>query len=170
MTVRDLTQGDGGEQARNVLGAPLEPCSFDPVTGFSATDTATHAHRTAGRTRMRCHDGRFPLVLGRMRERPSTPRPSSIFPASSPATDGACARAGWRPSRPDVPRRWCDATHEATLQIVPSVTSKARCLMVPGSADLRPSLQEGRRAGFRSSTRVAMKASSLKPISGESRE
>ena len=34
MSVRDLTQGEGSEAARNVLGGPLEPCSFDPATGF----------------------------------------------------------------------------------------------------------------------------------------
>ena len=34
MSVRDLIQGEGTESMRNVLGGPLQPCSFDPNTGF----------------------------------------------------------------------------------------------------------------------------------------
>ncbi len=34
MSVRDLAQSEGEETARNVLGGPLQPCSFDPATGF----------------------------------------------------------------------------------------------------------------------------------------
>ncbi|MBJ7327046.1 MAG: DUF2237 domain-containing protein [Chthoniobacterales bacterium] len=32
--ISDLEQGDGSRKARNVLGEPLQPCSFAPATGF----------------------------------------------------------------------------------------------------------------------------------------
>ena len=34
MSVRDLAHGEGEEAARNVLGGLLQPCSFEPATGF----------------------------------------------------------------------------------------------------------------------------------------
>jgi uncharacterized protein len=32
--ISDLEQSDGSRKARNVLGEPLQPCSFAPATGF----------------------------------------------------------------------------------------------------------------------------------------
>ena len=47
--LRDDNANGGGRRApRNVLGEPLEPCSFKPVTGFIGTVAATLGREDIG--------------------------------------------------------------------------------------------------------------------------
>ena len=107
------------EAGLNVLGEPLEPCSFDPLTGF---------HRD-GRCRTGGADSGVHAVCAVMTEEflafsrcagndLSTPRPAGGFPVSCPATAGASApRVGRRPSAAGVaPPIVLEATHVAALE------------------------------------------------------
>ena len=90
----------------NVLGGELEPCGFDPLTGFYRDGCCDTGAEDAGVRRVCGDDRAVPRVLDRGGKRsPSTPRPEFGF-AGLPATAGACARrAGRRRSRRASRRR-----------------------------------------------------------------
>ena len=122
MSVRDLIQGEGNESARNVLGGPLQPCSFDPNTGFFRDG---HCHTCAqdhgSHTVCAVMTAEF-LAFSKSRGNDlSTPMPQFEFPGLK-AGDHWCLCAGrWLEAYEagKAPKVNLEATNEAALAIVP---------------------------------------------------
>jgi hypothetical protein len=122
MSVRDLIQGEGNESARNVLGGPLQPCSFDPNTGFFRDG---HCHTCAqdhgSHTVCAVMTAEF-LAFSKSRGNDlSTPMPQFDFPGLKPG-DPWCLCAGrWLEAYEarKAPRVSLEATNEAALALVP---------------------------------------------------
>ncbi len=122
MSVRDLNQGEGTQAARNVLGGPLQPCSFDPNTGFFRDG---HCHTCAqdhgSHTVCAVMTSEF-LAFSKSRGNDlTTPMPQYDFPGLNPG-DHWCLCAGrWLEAHEagKAPQVNLEATHEAALAIVP---------------------------------------------------
>jgi uncharacterized protein (DUF2237 family) len=122
MSVRDLSPGEGSKQARNVRGGPLQPCSFDPQTGFFRDG---HCHTCAqdhgSHTVCAVMTSEF-LAFSKERGNDlSTPVPQYSFPGLRPG-DHWCLCAGrWLEAceAGRAPRVNLEATNEAALAIVP---------------------------------------------------
>ena len=122
MSVRDLIQGEGNESARNVLGAPLQACSFDPNTGFFRDG---HCHTCAqdhgSHTVCAVMTAEF-LAFSKSRGNDlSSPMPQFEFPGLK-AGDHWCLCAGrWLEAYEagKAPKVNLEATNEAALAIVP---------------------------------------------------
>jgi uncharacterized protein (DUF2237 family) len=122
MAVRDLSQGEGTEAARNVLGGPLEPCSFEPNTGFFRDG---HCHTCAqdhgSHTVCAVMTAEF-LAFSKSRGNDlSTPMPQYDFPGLKPG-DHWCLCAGrWLEAHEagKAPKVNLEATNEAALTLVP---------------------------------------------------
>jgi uncharacterized protein (DUF2237 family) len=122
MSVRDLSQGEGTQAARNVLGGPLQPCSFDPNTGFFRDG---HCHTCAqdhgSHTVCAVMTAEF-LAFSKSRGNDlTTPMPQYDFPGLKPG-DHWCLCAGrWLEAAEagKAPQVNLEATHEAALAIVP---------------------------------------------------
>ena len=122
MSVRDLAQSEGEETARNVLGGPLQPCSFDPATGFFRDG---HCHTCAqdqgSHTVCAVMTAEF-LEFSKSRGNDlSTPVPQYEFPGLKPG-DHWCLCAGrWLEAceAGKAPKVSLKATNAAALAIVP---------------------------------------------------
>jgi uncharacterized protein (DUF2237 family) len=122
MSVRDLSQGEGAQDTRNVLGEPLQPCSFDPNTGFFRDG---HCHTCAqdhgSHTVCAVMTAEF-LAFSKSRGNDlTTPMPQYDFPGLKPG-DHWCLCAGrWLEAHEagKAPQVKLEATHEAALAIVP---------------------------------------------------
>ena len=122
MSVRDLAQSEGEETARNVLGGPLQPCSFDPATGFFRDG---HCHTCAqdqgSHTVCAVMTAEF-LEFSKSRGNDlSTPVPQYDFPGLKPG-DHWCLCAGrWLEAceAGKAPKVNLEATNAAALAIVP---------------------------------------------------
>ena len=122
MSVRDLIQGEGNESARNVLGGPLQPCSFDPNTGFFRDG---HCHTCAqdhgSHTVCAVMTAEF-LAFSKSRGNDlSSPMPQFEFPGLK-AGDHWCLCAGrWLEAYEagKAPKVNLEATNEAALALVP---------------------------------------------------
>jgi uncharacterized protein (DUF2237 family) len=122
MSVRDLAQGEGDEAARNVLGGPLQPCSFDPATGFFRDG---HCHTCVqdqgSHTVCAIMTAEF-LEFSKSRGNDlTTPMPQYDFPGLKPG-DHWCLCAGrWLEAceAGKAPKVNLEATNEAALSIVP---------------------------------------------------
>ena len=93
----------------NVLGEPLKPCSYDPVTGFFRDGCCNTGPEDRGRHTVCARMTAEFLAFSRARGNDlSTPRPEYGFAGLRPATAGACApRAGSRRWRRAWRRSWC---------------------------------------------------------------
>ena len=122
MSVRDLAHGEGEEAARNVLGGLLQPCSFDPATGFFRDG---HCHTCAqdqgSHTVCAIMTAEF-LEFSKSRGNDlSTPVPQYDFPGLKPG-DHWCLCAGrWLEAceAGKAPKVNLEATNAAALAIVP---------------------------------------------------
>ncbi len=122
MSVRDLAQSEGEETARNVLGGLLQPCSFDPATGFFRDG---HCHTCAqdqgSHTVCAVMTAEF-LEFSKSRGNDlSTPVPQYDFPGLKPG-DHWCLCAGrWLEAceAGKAPKVNLEATNAAALAIVP---------------------------------------------------
>ena len=122
MSVRDLAQSEGEETARNVLGGPLQPCSFDPATGFFRDG---HCHTCAqyqgSHTVCAVMTAEF-LEFSKSRGNDlSTPVQQYDFPGLKPG-DHWCLCAGrWLEAceAGKAPKVNLEATNAAALAIVP---------------------------------------------------
>ena len=105
----------------NVLGGELEPCSFDPVTGFFRDGFC----RTEGR------DPGFHAVCAVMTEEflefsravgndLSTPQPQWLFPGLTPGDRWCVVAARWQEALEAgvAPPVVLDATHASALEVV----------------------------------------------------
>lgn len=106
--------------AKNVLGGPLELCSYDPMTGFYRTGCCETGPEDLGaHTVCIIVDEPFLAASKAAGNDLSTPTPS--FSGLQPG-DRWCLCAGrWHEAHEQgfAPRVVLAATHEATLQIVP---------------------------------------------------
>jgi uncharacterized protein (DUF2237 family) len=122
MSVRDLAQSEGEETARNVLGGLLQPCSFDPATGFFRDG---HCHTCAqdqgSHTVCAIMTAEF-LEFSKSRGNDlCTPVPQYEFPGLNPG-DHCCLCAGrWLEAceAGKAPKVSLEATNAAALAIVP---------------------------------------------------
>jgi uncharacterized protein (DUF2237 family) len=120
--IRDLDQSAGTKKPRNVLGGPLQACSFDPNTGFFRDG---HCHTCAqdhgSHTVCAVMTAEF-LAFSKSRGNDlSTPMPQFEFPGLKPG-DHWCLCAGrWLEAHEagKAPKVNLEATNEAALAIVP---------------------------------------------------
>jgi uncharacterized protein (DUF2237 family) len=122
MSVRDLTQDAAGPASRNVLGGPLEPCSFEPNTGYFRDG---HCHTCAqdhgSHTVCAAMTAEFLAFSKAAGNDLVTPRPEFDFPGLQPG-DHWCLCAGrWLEAceAGAAPQVVLEATNEASLEVVP---------------------------------------------------
>jgi uncharacterized protein (DUF2237 family) len=121
--------------ARNVLGTPLVPCSFDPLTGWfrdgcchtDANDTGSHVicvKVTVGFLNHQMEAGNDLI----------TPRPALRFPGLRPGDRWCvCARRWLEAQRAGhAPPVVLEATHAAALRTVPLALLQAHALEAVG--------------------------------------
>lgn len=114
-----------GEEAKNVLGAPLEQCCTEPMTGFyrdgycRTGEADTGSHVVAAVVTQEFLD--FTRSRGNDLQ---TPRPMYDFPGLKPG-DGWCLCAlRWREAHEAgvAPPVMLEATHEKALRFIPLET------------------------------------------------
>ncbi len=115
-------EGGGGEQALNVLGSPLEPCSFNPMTGFfrdgccntNESDFGMHTVCTLMTEEF------LAFSKGRGNDL-STPRPQFGFPGLKAGDRWCLCAPRWLEAYAEgcAPHVVVSATHQATLEVVP---------------------------------------------------
>ena len=129
--IRDLGQGEGTDAAHNVLGGPLQPCSFDPQTGFFRDGHCHTCEQDHGsHTVCAVMTAEF-LAFSKSRGNDlTTPVPQFDFPGLKPG-DSWCLCAGrWLEAYEAgmAPNVVLEATNEAALSIVPLEALKARAV------------------------------------------
>lgn len=106
----------------NVLGGPLAPCSADPLTGFFRDGACNTCAEDRGLHTVCAQMTAEFLALSRyLGNDLTTPRPEWSFPGLKPG-DFWCLCAGRFLQAHDegaAPRVRLEATHRATLEIVP---------------------------------------------------
>ena len=107
--------------ARNVLGTTLQPCSLDPLTGFTRTGCCETGPEDIGSHTICVQVTEEFLVFSRMQGNDlSTPRPEFGFEGLQPG-DRWCLCAGrWQEAAEAgiAPPVVLEATHERALEIV----------------------------------------------------
>ncbi len=110
------------DEAKNVFGEPLAPCSVDPLTGFYRDGCCNTGYEDTGIHVVCVQVTREFLEFSRRRGNDlSTPAPEHGFPGLRPG-DRWCLCAGrWREALEAgvAPPVILAATHEETLAIVP---------------------------------------------------
>ena len=108
--------------ALNVLGQPLQPCSFEPLTGWfrdgcCRTNEADHGRHTVCAV-MTAEFLEFSLARGNDL---STPLPAYGFPGLQPGDQWCLCATRWREAweAGKAPRVVLVSTHHRTLQVVP---------------------------------------------------
>ncbi len=122
MSVRDLTTGDGKGGPLNVLGTPLQPCGFDPTTGFfrdghchtCAQDQGSHTVCAV----MTAEFLAFSLAAGNDL---TSPMEAYGFPGLRPDDHWCLCAARWLEAAQagKAPRVVLEATNAAALKVVP---------------------------------------------------
>ena len=125
MSVRDLAHGEGEEAARNVLGGLLQPCSFEPATGFFRDGHCNTCSQDRGsHTVCAIMTAEF-LQFSKSRGNDlTTPVPQYDFSGLKPG-DHWCLCAGrWLEANQagKAPQVSLEATNQAALSIVPLET------------------------------------------------
>jgi len=116
---------DDGDDERNVLGDPLEPCSRDPETGFLRDGRCRHLGRDPGRHEVCARMTREFLDYTRAQGNDlETPRPELNFPGLEPGDDWCVCLPRWREALADgaAPPVVLAATNEAVLEAVSLAT------------------------------------------------
>jgi uncharacterized protein (DUF2237 family) len=117
--MRDRRQA---EQALNVLGEPLAPCSLDPVTGFYRDGCCNTGYDDTGIHTVCVRVTAKFLEFSRRRGNDlSTPMPEYGFPGLKPGDQWCLCAGRWKEALDAgaAPRVLLAATHEETLAIVP---------------------------------------------------
>lgn len=109
-------------EAKNVLGGPLAPCSFEPLTGFFRDGCChTSAEDYGSHTVCAIMTGEF-LAFSKSRGNDlSTPRPEYRFPGLKPGDRWCLCAARWREAWEAgvAPEVILEASHERALQVIP---------------------------------------------------
>jgi uncharacterized protein (DUF2237 family) len=110
---------------KNVLGQPLEPCSFDPLTGFYRDGCCNTGPDDRGVHTVCCVvTAEFLTVSAQLGNDLSTPMPQFGFPGLKPGDHWCVCANRWLQvvqagaACPVV----LESTHEATLEVVPFET------------------------------------------------
>jgi uncharacterized protein (DUF2237 family) len=122
MSVRDLTQNDGEGKARNVLGGPLQPCSFDPKTGFFRDGHCHTCEQDQGSHTICALMTEDFLTFSKAAGNDLiTPMPQYDFSGLKPGDHWCLCAARWLEAcdAGKAPKVVLQATHEASLAIVP---------------------------------------------------
>jgi uncharacterized protein (DUF2237 family) len=110
------------ENARNVLGEPLQPCSMDPLTGFFRDGCChTGAEDLGSHTVCSIMTASF-LAFSKSRGNDlSTPRPEYRFPGLKAGDRWCLCAARWKEAWEAgcAPEVVLEATHEKALRIIP---------------------------------------------------
>ena len=110
------------QSARNVLGTPLEPCSFDPLTGFYRDGCCRTGRDDYGRHVVCVELTAEFLAFSKARGNDlSTPRPEFGFSGLKPGDAWCLCAARWLEAfhAGKAPPVVLEATHEKSLDIVP---------------------------------------------------
>jgi uncharacterized protein (DUF2237 family) len=126
------------EESLNVLGEPLKPCSFDPVTGFFRDGCCNTGPEDRGRHTVCARMTAEFLAFSRARGNDlSTPRPEFGFPGLRPGDRWCLCAARWVEALEAgaAPKVVLASTHRSVLRLVPLEVLQAHAL--PGRAPLR---------------------------------
>jgi uncharacterized protein (DUF2237 family) len=128
------TRNAGLVTERNVLGAPLEPCGFDPVTGFFRDGNCTTGPEDLGsHTICAVVTAEFLEHQRSIGNDLSTPRPEYHFPGLTPGDRWCVTALNWaRAYRDGVAAPVVlAATNAAVLQVVPLEALQEHAVDVP---------------------------------------
>ncbi len=115
---RDATGGGGRKPARNVLGEPLESCSFNPLTGFFRNGCCDTSPEDAGsHTVCVVLTADFLAFSKAQGNDLSTPAPAYGFPGLKPGDRWCLCAPRWQEAfaAGRAPRVALRATHEGAL-------------------------------------------------------
>lgn len=119
------------DQARNVLGEPLEPCSARPLTGFTRTGSCETGPEDLGSHTVCAQLTSEFLEFSRSRGNDLiTPVPAFGFPGLKPGDRWCLCAARWREALEAgaAPRVALRSTHERALEVVSLADLKAHAL------------------------------------------
>lgn len=119
----------------NVLGGPLQPCSYDPMTGFYRDGCCNTGPEDRGRHTVCVRVTEDFLAFSRRRGNDlSTPRPEFGFAGLRPGDRWCLCAARWKEALEAgvAPKVILASTHRATLRIVPLEDLQAHAM--PGRA------------------------------------
>jgi uncharacterized protein len=126
------------EESLNVLGEPLKPCSFDPVTGFFRDGCCNTGPADRGRHTVCVRvTGEFLAFSRRHGNDLSTPHPEFGFPGLRPGDRWCLCADRWREAWEAgmAPKVVLASTHRSVLGTVPLEVLKAHAM--PGRTPLR---------------------------------
>jgi uncharacterized protein (DUF2237 family) len=110
------------DESVNVLGGPLKPCGFDPMTGFYRDGCCNTGPEDRGRHLICVRMTEAFLIFSRaMGNDLSTPRPEFGFPGLHEGDRWCLCAARWREAWEAgvAPRVILASTHRAALEVVP---------------------------------------------------
>jgi uncharacterized protein (DUF2237 family) len=120
-------------EARNVLGGPLEPCSFDPLTGFYRSGCCETGPEDVGLHVVCAQVTQAFLHFSRQQGNDLlTPRPEFGFPGLTPGDRWCLCAARWLEAyRAGVaPPVILAATHASVLELIPRDILEAEALVL----------------------------------------
>jgi uncharacterized protein (DUF2237 family) len=126
------------EESLNVLGEPLKPCSFDPVTGFFRDGCCNTGPEDHGRHTVCARMTAEFLAFSRARGNDlSTPRPEFGFRGLQPGDRWCLCAARWVEALAAgaAPKVVLASTHRSVLELVPLEVLQAHAM--PGRPPLR---------------------------------
>ena len=126
--MRDRRQA---EQALNVLGQPLAPCSLDPLTGFYRDGCCNTGYDDTGIHTICVRVSREFLAFSKSRGNDlSTPAPEFGFAGLKPGDQWCLCAGRWREALEAgmAPPVVLAATHEETLAVVPLAALKRHAI------------------------------------------
>ena len=122
----------------NVLGGPLKPCSFDPVTGFFRDGCCNTGPEDRGRHTVCVRMTAEFLAFSQRRGNDlSTPRPEFGFPGLRPGDRWCLCADRWREAFAAgvAPKVVLASTHRSVLETIPLEVLHAHAM--PGRAPQR---------------------------------
>ena len=126
------------DESLNVLGEPLKPCSFDPVTGFFRDGCCNTGPEDRGRHTVCARMTAEFLAFSRARGNDlSTPRPELGFPGLGPGDRWCLCAARWVEAYEAgmAPKVVLASTHRSVLKLVPLEVLQEHAM--PGRTPLR---------------------------------
>jgi uncharacterized protein len=138
MSAGSAAEVSGIDESVNVLGEPLKPCSFDPVTGFYRDGCCNTGPEDRGRHTVCARMTAEFLAFSRARGNDlSTPRPEFGFPGLRPGDRWCLCAARWVEALAAgmAPKVVLASTHRSVLEIVPLEVLMTHAM--PGKAPYR---------------------------------
>jgi uncharacterized protein (DUF2237 family) len=119
------------EESVNVLGEPLKPCSFDPMTGFFRDGCCNTGPQDHGRHTVCVRVTREFLVFSRQRGNDlTTAHPEFGFPGLSPGDRWCLCAARWKEAweAGAAPKVVLASTHRSVLDLIPLEVLQAHAM------------------------------------------